>query len=201
MSNVLATQIAVDQRAAKGSSSSVLGMTLFVASEGMFFAAFFGAYLTIYAATAIWPPLAIPIPEVTISSIATVLLVLSGFTLSAGVSAARKGKAGHLNLLLGVTIVLGVAFLILQAYDYSNTGFSIHDGTYASLFYIMTGRHMAHVIGGVLFLILVFFQARAGAFKADRQDPVRSAAIYWHFVDIVWVGLFVIFYLLPQGGA
>ena len=197
----IATEIAIDQRAVKASSSSVLGMTLFVASEAMFFAAFFGAYFTIYAATAIWPPLQIPIPEITISAIATVLLVTSGFTLSAGVGAARKGKASHLNLWLGVTIVLGVAFLVLQAYDYSNTGFSIHEGTYASLFYVMTGLHMAHVIGGVLFLILVFFQSRAGEFSIERQDPVRSAAIYWHFVDIVWVGLFVIFYILPQGGS
>jgi heme/copper-type cytochrome/quinol oxidase subunit 3 len=194
-------EVAVDQRSAKSSSSSVLGMTLFVASEGMFFAAFFGAYFTVYAATTVWPPLAIPIPELTISSIATALLVISGFTMSAGVSAGRKGLSGRLNLMLAATIVLGAAFLILQIYDYSNTGFSIHQGTYASLFYIMTGLHMAHVIGGVLFLLLVFFQARAGAFPADRQDSVHAASIYWHFVDIVWIGLFVIFYILPQGGS
>ncbi len=201
MSEVAPTDIALDQRAVKGSSSSVLGMTLFVASEAMFFAAFFGAYFTIYAATKIWPPLRIPIPELTIATIATVLLVTSGFTLSAGVGAARKGRAGRLNFWLAVTIVLGIAFLVLQAYDYSNTGFSIHDGTYASLFYIMTGLHMAHVIGGVLFLILVFMQSRGGEFSIERHDPVRASAIYWHFVDIVWVGLFVIFYLLPQGGS
>ena len=79
MSDATVTDIAVDQRAMKGSSSSILGMTLFVASEAMFFAAFFGAYFTIYAATAIWPPLQIPIPEVSISAIATVLLITSGF--------------------------------------------------------------------------------------------------------------------------
>jgi cytochrome c oxidase subunit 3 len=176
-------------------------MTLFVASEAMFFAAFFGAYFTIYAATAVWPPLQIPIPSLTVSAVATALLVISGFTLSAGVGAARKGRLNQLNVWLAVTIVLGLAFLILQAYDYSNTGFSIHDGTYASLFYIMTGLHMAHVIGGVLFLILVLVQSRAGEFSIERHDPVRASAIYWHFVDIVWVGLFVIFYLLPHGGS
>ncbi|MEA2550267.1 MAG: cytochrome c oxidase subunit [Actinomycetota bacterium] len=201
MSETATSTFAVDQRAAKGSSSSVLGMTLFVASEAMFFAAFFGAYFTIYAATAVWPPLQIPIPSITVSAVATALLVISGFTLSAGVGAARKGRLNQLNVWLAVTIVLGLAFLILQAYDYSNTGFSIHDGTYASLFYIMTGLHMAHVIGGVLFLILVFVQSRAGEFSIERHDPVRASAIYWHFVDIVWVGLFVIFYLLPQGGS
>ena len=201
MSDAVAGEIVLDQRAVQGTSSSVLGMTLFVASEAMFFAAFFGAYFTIYAATAIWPPLVIPIPDVTISSIATVLLVVSGFTLSAGVAAIRRGRGARLNLWLGITIALGIAFLVLQSYDYSNTGFSIHDGTYASLFYVMTGLHMAHVIGGVLFLILVFVQSRAGEFSSERHDPVRASSIYWHFVDIVWIGLFVIFYILPQGGS
>lgn len=201
MSDATVTDIAVDQRAMKGSSSSILGMTLFVASEAMFFAAFFGAYFTIYAATAIWPPLQIPIPDVAISAIATVLLITSGFTLSAGVGAARKGRTNRLSLWLAVTIVLGIAFLVLQAYDYSNTGFSIHAGAYASLFYIMTGLHMAHVIGGVLLLILVFVRARAGDFSSEQHDPVRASSIYWHFVDIVWVGLFVIFYILPQRGS
>jgi cytochrome c oxidase subunit III len=201
MSADVASEFAIDQRAAKGSSSSVLGMTLFVASEAMFFAAFFGAYFTIYAATAVWPPLQIPIPGITVSTVATILLVVSGFTLSAGVAAAKRGAVDRLNVWLVVTIVLGVGFLILQAYDYSNTGFGIHDGTYASLFYIMTGLHMAHVIGGVLLLILVFVQSRSGGASSERHDPARASAIYWHFVDIVWVGLFVIFYLLPQGGS
>jgi heme/copper-type cytochrome/quinol oxidase subunit 3 len=193
-------EIALDQRAVKGSSSSVLGMTLFVASEAMFFAAFFGAYFTIYAAALVWPPLGIPIPDLLIPSIATGLLVTSGLTMQMGVAAARKGRIRRLNASLGITILLGVAFLILQTIDYSGMGFGIHDGSYASLFYIMTGLHMAHVIGGVLFLILVFVQSRTGQLSIERHEPVEAAAIYWHFVDIVWVGLFVIFYILTRSG-
>jgi Heme/copper-type cytochrome/quinol oxidase, subunit 3 len=193
-------EIALDQRAVKGSSSSVLGMTLFVASEAMFFAAFFGAYFTIYAAALVWPPLGIPIPDLLIPSIATGLLVTSGLTMQMGVAAARKGRIRRLNVSLGITILLGAAFLILQAIDYSGMGFGIHDGSYASLFYIMTGLHMAHVIGGVLFLILVFVQSRTGQLSIERHEPVEAAAIYWHFVDIVWVGLFVIFYILTRSG-
>jgi len=195
------SDLALDQRAVKQTSSSVLGMTLFVASEAMFFAAFFGAYFTIFAATAIWPPIQIPIPEITIASIATAMLIVSSVSVQVALRAAKRGRTKSLTLWLGITIALGIGFLVLQAYDYSNTGFSIHDGTYASLFYVMTGLHMAHVLGGVLFLMLVFAQARGGQLSSQRTDPVQAGAIYWDFVDIVWVGLFVVFYILPQGGS
>jgi len=199
MSDAGVSDIAADQRAAvKGTSSSVLGMTLFVASEAMFFAAFFGAYFTLYAGAAIWPPANIPIPEVVIPSIATGLLLTSSITLQAGVYAARNGMTKYLNTWLAVTIALGVAFLVLQLTDYSNMGFGIHDGIYASLFYVMTSLHMAHVLGGVLFLILVFGQSRTGQLSAERHEPVEAAAIYWHFVDVVWIGLFSVFYVLSQ---
>ena len=201
MSDATLSDLALDQRAVRGTSSSVLGMTLFVASEAMFFAAFFGAFFTIAAATAVWPPIQIPIPEITIGSIATAMLIISSVSVQVALSAAKRGRTKRLTLWLGITIALGIGFLILQAYDYSNTGFSIHDGTYASLFYVMTGLHMAHVFGGVLFLMLVFAQARGGQLSPQRTDPIQAGAIYWDFVDIVWVGLFVVFYILPQGGS
>jgi cytochrome c oxidase subunit 3 len=201
VSDVTIAESALDQRAVRGTSSSLLGMTLFIASEAMFFAAFFGAYFTIFAATAVWPPLQIPIPELTTASIATGMLVISSVFVQLAVGAARRGRTQRVNLWLGVTIALGIGFLVLQGFDYSRTGFSIHDGTYASLFYIMTGLHMAHVVGGVLFLMLVFAQSRTGQLSPQRTDPVQAAAMYWDFVDVVWIGLFVIFYILPQGGS
>ena len=201
MSTTSISGIAIDQRAVKGTSSPVLGMILFVASEAMFFAAFFGAFLTIYAATPIWPPIQIPIPEVTIPGIATGLLVTSSITMQAALYAAKAGLTRYLNLWLGLTILLGVAFLALQAADYSNMGFSIHDGIYASLFYIMTTIHMAHVVGGVVFLMLVFVQSRSGQLSVERHESVTAGAIYWDFVDLVWIGLFLVFYVLPQYGS
>jgi cytochrome c oxidase subunit III len=192
---------ALDERAVRQSTSPVLGMTLFVASEAMFFAAFFGAYFTISAALPVWPPLSIPIPEVLIPSVATTLLLVSSVTVQIGVAAARHGRMRRVNLWLGITIALGVAFLVLQTIDYSRMGFGIHDGIYPSLFYVMTGLHTAHVIGGVAFLMLVFAQSRTGQLSTERHEPLQAAAIYWDFVDLVWVGLFVVFYILPQGGS
>ncbi|HMC37106.1 MAG TPA: cytochrome c oxidase subunit 3 [Actinomycetota bacterium] len=188
----------LDERAARGTSSPILGMVVFVASEAMFFAALFGAYFTIFAKTAVWPPADIPIPDVPIPIALTVILVSSSFVLQAGVRAARRGNTKALSRRLLFTVGLGLAFLALQGYDYSQLTFGIHSGVYGSLFYVMTGLHMAHVIGGVVFLSIVLIQSWTGQLSLRRHEPVEAAAIYWHFVDVVWIGLFSVFYLVTQ---
>jgi cytochrome c oxidase subunit III len=188
----------VDERAARGTSSAILGMVLFVASEAMFFAALFAAYFTIYAKAPVWPPLNVPIPDLPIPIALTVILVSSSLVLQTGVRAARRGNTTALSRRLLATVILGLAFLALQGYDYSQLTFGIHGGSYASLFYVMTGLHMAHVIGGVVFLSIVLAQSLTGQLSLRRHEPVEAAAIYWHFVDMVWIGLFSVFYLVTQ---
>ena len=188
-------RVGADQRATRGTSGPILGMVLFVASEAMFFAAFFGAYFT---ANNVWPPKGIPIPKIGLPAVATAMLVSSSFVLQAGVRAIRRGDAKALERWLGLTILLGVGFLVLQLRDYAHTGFGIHDGIYPSLFYVMTSLHMAHVFGGVLFLALVLAQSRTGQLSMVRHEPVEAGAIYWHFVDVVWIGLFTVFYVIVR---
>jgi cytochrome c oxidase subunit 3 len=183
-----------DQRAVRGTSSPVLGMVLFVASEAMFFAALFGAYFTIYAGATTWPPKGIE-TNIGVPAVLTAILVSSSFTLQAGVAAVRKGRMDRLKRWLEATLILGIAFLILQAYDYSQLTFAIRQGVFPSLFYVMTGLHMAHVIGGVVLLGMVYAQSRTDQLSMERHEPVESAAIYWHFVDVIWIGLFSVFYL------
>jgi cytochrome c oxidase subunit 3 len=125
----------------------------------------------------------------------TALLVSSSITLQLGVAAVRRGRMDRLNRWLELTLLLGIAFLVLQAYDYSQLNFGIRQGVFPSLFYVMTGLHMAHVIGGAVLLGMVYTQARTGQLSMERHEPVESAAIYWHFVDVVWIGLFSVFYL------
>jgi len=193
-----AAETVSEGRAVRGASSPILGMVLFVASEAMFFGALFGAYFTISAAQPVWPPKSIPIPEINIPAIATALLVSSSFVLQSGLAAIRRGQVSRLERRLGVTILLGAGFLLLQLWDYSRMGFGIHGGVYPSLFYVMTSLHMAHVAGGVVFLSLVLAQSRTGQLSMARHDPVEAGAIYWHFVDVVWIGLFTIFYLMAR---
>ena len=183
-------------RAPREVSGPVLGMILFVASEAMFFAAFFGAYFTIRASSDRWPPAGIEHLKIEIPAMLTAILISSSVVLQLAIVSIRRGKARRATALLGATILLGVVFLGLQLYDYSQLGFGVKDGTFGTLFYVMTGLHMAHVFGGVVFLVLVFGQSAAGMLTRTRHDPLEAGSIYWHFVDVVWILLFTVFYLL-----
>ena len=188
--------ISTQERPSRELSGPVLGMVLFVASEAMFFAAFFGGYFTIRANAKVWPPPGIPHLKIDIATILTVILVLSSVMVQISLRSIRAGERRRATVFLGITIGLGIAFLALQLYDYSQLGFGVKDGTFGTLFYVMTGIHMAHVFGGVVFLALVFGQMTAGLLSPANHDPLAAGAIYWDFVDVIWLLLFTTFYLL-----
>ncbi|MGZ5212630.1 MAG: cytochrome c oxidase subunit 3 [Actinomycetota bacterium] len=184
------------EQAPREMSGPVMGMVLFVASEAMFFAAFFGGYFTIRANADAWPPPGIPHLEITIATILTVILVTSSAVIQLSLRSIRRGDQRKAVAFLGVTIVLGIVFLLLQLYDYSQLGFGVKDGAFGTLFYVMTGIHMAHVFGGVVFLMLVSGQAMGGMLSPSNHDSLAAGAIYWDFVDAIWLLLFTTFYLL-----
>jgi cytochrome c oxidase subunit III len=191
-----AVELTRDERAVRQTSGPVLGMVVFVASEAMFFATLFGAYFTIYSVNPVWPPAGFPRLKPELATVLTVVLVSSSLTLQLGVQAIRRDRAHLLLFWVGLTILLGATFLGLQLYDYSLLGFGVRDGIFGSLFYVMTGLHMAHVFGGVVFLALVLLQGLGGQLSDASHDSLEAGAIYWHFVDVVWICLFTTFYLV-----
>jgi cytochrome c oxidase subunit 3 len=191
-----AVDLSRDERAVRRTSGPVLGMVVFVASEAMFFATFFGAYFTIYSVNPVWPPAGFPRLEPGLATVLTVLLVASSVTLQIGVRAIRRDQTGAMLVWLGLTILLGAGFLGLQLYDYSLLGFGVRDGIFGSLFYVMTGLHMAHVFGGVVFLVLILVQGLGGQLTHAHHDSMEAGSIYWHFVDVVWICLFTTFYVI-----
>jgi cytochrome c oxidase subunit 3 len=193
---VTAVELTRDQRAVRQTSGPVLGMVIFVASEAMFFATFFGAYFTIYSVNPVWPPAGFPRLKPELAAVLTVLLVTSSVTLQIGVRAIRRDRTRAMLVWLGLTILLGAGFLGLQLYDYSLLGFGVRDGIFGSLFYVMTGLHMAHVFGGVVFLVLVLVQGLGGQLTHAHHDSMEAGSIYWHFVDLVWICLFTTFYVI-----
>jgi cytochrome c oxidase subunit III len=182
-----------------GISSSLLGMVLFIASEVMFFGGLFGAYFTIRSAAPQWPPPDTPHLSAAYAAILTAILVSSSVTMQFGVWAIRRNNQRRLLLFLAVSLILGATFLTMQALEYANLieeGMTLSSGVFGSTFYTLTGFHGAHVAGGAAFILIVLLRARSGQFTARYHDTVEMASYYWHFVDVVWIGLFSTIYLL-----
>jgi cytochrome c oxidase subunit III len=193
---------------ARGISNPIMGMILFISSEVMFFAGLFAAYFSVRANASIWPPSAAQVGEHLAERFdlhaepfyaagLTVVLVVSSFSCQIGVWAIRRGDRKGLIRAIGVTLVLGILFLMGQAYDYATLGFGLADGTFGTTFFTLTGFHGAHVLGGVIMLSVILYRAMSGQFSAAHHDAVEATSIYWHFVDVVWIALFSTLYIIP----
>jgi heme/copper-type cytochrome/quinol oxidase subunit 3 len=193
---------ATGHEARGGISNPILGMLLFITSEVMFFAGLFGAYFSTRAAHTPWPPTEFVgiLNPLSLILVATIILVTSSVTCQLGVNAIRRGDRRGFIRNIGVTFVLGVVFLILQAYDYSllfGEGMTMNAGPFGTTYFTLTGFHGAHVFGGVIMLGVILYRGTAGQFSARHHDAVEAASLYWHFVDVVWIILFSVLYLLP----
>jgi cytochrome c oxidase subunit III len=177
------------------------GMALFIASEVMFFVAWFWAFFdaSLFPKEAIggvWPPTGVePLDPWHLPFVNTLILLLSGTTVTWAHHALQEGDRQGLVQGLVLTILLGLSFTSIQAYEYAHAAFHFKDGIYSSTFYMATGFHGAHVIIGTIFLIVCLFRALAGHFKPEHHFGFEAAAWYWHFVDVVWVFLFFCIYI------
>jgi cytochrome c oxidase subunit III len=179
------------------------GMTLFIASEVMFFVGFFWAYFNFFffpenvsgAAVPMWPPVGIhTFDPFHLPFLNTMILLLSGTTITWAHHSLLVNDRRGLVLGLGATILLGLCFTTFQAIEYSDAPFKFTGGVYPSVFFLATGFHGFHVIVGTCFLIVCWFRARGGQFTTERHFGFEAAAWYWHFVDVVWLFLFVCIY-------
>ena len=176
------------------------GMALFIASEVMFFAAFFWAFFdaSLYPKEGIgsvWPPKdVVTFDAFELPFLNTLILLLSGVTVTWAHHEMIEGNRQKLLQSLGITILLGVSFTALQAFEYSHAGFGFRQNIYSSTFFMATGFHGFHVIVGTLFLAVCWYRAWLGHFKPNHHFGFEAAAWYWHFVDVVWLFLFVCVY-------
>lgn len=189
-----------DERAVASTSSSVLGMVLFVASESMFFAAFFGAYVTTYVNQRTWPPDNTPAPPLGLATAAAAALLLSGLLLQGALRAGRRGLPAMVNRWLVLALAAGVASVVLTLFGYSEVGFGLRAGIFASQFYLMTGLAVAHVAGGIVLLALVAVLGLTGRLPLLRYQPVQAAAVYWNFVVVLGLVIYAVFYVLTNTG-
>jgi len=177
-----------------------MGMGLFIASELMLFVAFFWAYFHsafgFNPQTALWPPAGTQLFDPWgLPLINTIILILSGFVLMWGRQGLKKDNRQQLAAGIGGAAVLGFIFIGLQAYEYGHAAFGFSDNAYSYIFYAGTGLHGLHVLVGACFLAVCFFRAQQGHFTSEKHVGLEAAEWYWHFVDIVWVFLFIWFYV------
>ena len=181
-----------------GMPTALLGMLLFIASEVMFFGGLFATYFNARASVPAgeWHPPPGGHLDLPLAAVLTAVLVSSSFTMQFGVWAIRRGDTGKLKMWTAITLGLGILFLAGQLYDYSQLGFGIADGVFGTVFYTLTGFHGAHVFGGAVGLTIVLARATRGQFSARNHVAVEAVSMYWHFVDVVWIGVFTTIYLL-----
>jgi len=178
-------------------------MAIFLGSEVMMFAAFFVAYFIARANAPQWPPVFEGRAEfdglpVLLTGANTAILVFSSFTVWWAEKRMHAGDQKGLQRGLFVTILLGLTFLIVQINEYAHLGFTPQDTIFGTVFYLLTGLHGLHVFIGICLLTFCYMRVRRqNEYKhAQGSAPFMAASIYWHFVDVVWVFLFVVVYLI-----
>ncbi|HEU5481642.1 MAG TPA: cytochrome c oxidase subunit 3 [Sphingomicrobium sp.] len=185
------------------------GMILFIASEVMFFVAWFWAFYSsalfpsaVEAVGAQWPPKGIEVLDPWgFPLLNTLILLCSGTTVTWAHHCLIHGNRDGLKLGLLLTILLGLLFTSIQAYEYAQAPFEFKGNIYGATFFMATGFHGFHVIVGTIFLIVCLLRALRGDFTPRQHFGFEAAAWYWHFVDVVWLFLFVSIYLWGGWGA
>jgi cytochrome c oxidase subunit 3 len=191
------------------------GMVLFIASEVLFFAAFFWAFFdsSLYPASpemplraeangGMWPPKGTKIiAPFDLPFMNTLILLLSGTTVTWAHHAILEGNKRDAVRGLLATVILGAIFTGVQAYEYAHAPFTFSENIYSSTFFMATGFHGFHVLVGTTFLLVCLFRAQAGQFKPNQHFGFEAAAWYWHFVDVVWLFLFFCIYWWGAGKA
>ena len=172
-----------------------IGVMLWLASDVMFFAGLFATWFVLRAENETWPPTGAEL-DVFRSFVFTCVLVLSSVTVHFCVKNAEKGDKGSALGWLVVTFVLGAVFLINQLLEYASLDFSLSTDAYGSIYYLLTGFHGLHVFGGLVLMVCVLALLYPATTKAPLSGSLTAFSYYWHFVDAVWVVVFIVVYLI-----
>jgi len=177
-----------------------IGTIVWLSSELMFFAGLFAIYFTARAQNVgEWPP---PPTELNVpyALVVTIVLVASSFTCQFGVFAAERGDVFGLRRWYLLTLAMGTFFVLGQAYEYYNL--AVHEGltlasdAYGTVFYMATGFHGLHVTGGLLAFVYLLIRTKLSKFTPAQATAAIVVSYYWHFVDVVWIGLFAVIYFI-----
>ena len=188
------------QHTAKVQTGLRLGMLFFIVSEIMFFFAFFWAFFyssfnPCHVVGGVWPPAYFDVLNAwKVPLFNTILLLSSGASVTWAHHSIVRGSKKEALIALVLTVLLAIVFTVLQVFEYTTASFTISDSVYGSTFYMATGFHGFHVFIGTCFLIVCFFRLFFNHFTREHHFGFEAAAWYWHFVDVVWLFLFLTIY-------
>jgi len=179
-------------------SNARLGVIMMLGAELMFFAGLIGAFLVFRLSAQVWPPPFQPRLPIGVTGVNTVILLISALTMQWAVGAARAGQSAVVVRQLMFTLLLGAVFLLIQGYEWLRMihfGLTTSSSVYGGLFYTLIGAHGVHVIGGLIWLAIVCWQAKRGRFTKKDFVGVQTARMYWTFVVALWPVLYGLVYL------
>ncbi|MBA2320859.1 MAG: cytochrome c oxidase subunit 3 [Deltaproteobacteria bacterium] len=184
--------------AAMGVNSLKLAFWIFLGSDCFFFGSLIGTYMS-YRGKSLVGPYPLDVFSVEVTSISTFLLLMSSFTMVMAVLYAKQNKVNAAVAWVIPTMLMGAAFVLFQVYEFNHfyhEGLTLQGNLFGSTFYTLTGFHGTHVAIGVLWLGLLCIWAKMGWIRQDLGNAVEVAGLYWHFVDIVWIVIFTLVYLM-----
>jgi len=175
----------------------VFGLLVFLASEGMLFMGLFAAYLTFRLMATDWPPAGTPELEILLPGVNTLILVSSSFVIHQADIAIKKNNVKAVRWWFLATLIMGATFLGGQIYEYNHLEFGLTSNLFGSTFYVLTGFHGFHVFVGLILISSVLVRSLTPGMYSDQEHfGVEAASIYWHFVDVIWIILFLLLYIL-----
>lgn len=172
------------------------GMVFFILTEATLFAYLFFSYYYIGSRHSQWPPNGAP--ELKLAVINTIILVLSSVPMWLAERGVRRGRVAYSVYLMAAVLLMGIAFLIIEATEWSHQSFTPATNAYSSLFFTITGFHFAHVTLGLLMIVELLYRALTHTLNLRRPLAVKNVAAYWHFVGLVWIVLFMTIYISPR---
>jgi len=178
-------------------STAWWGMALLIAAELSLFASLLASYYYLRFKATEWPVSGLEKPNLVPGTIATVLLLSSSLPMWWAERGIKQGNERRLRIGLLLSFLLGVGFLAIQASEYASASFDWRTNVYGSLFFTITGLHGIHVLVGLLMSVVIQARAWRNEFDSRRYLPVETVALYWHFVDVVWIFIFSSLYLFP----
>jgi cytochrome c oxidase subunit 3 len=188
-----AAEVKVQDKSRSG--PSMTGMVVFLASEVFLFGSLFFTYYYLRINNAVWPPAGVHL-DYTLAIVNTAILLSSSVVVWLAGKLALKGNISGMAAALFSTAVMGIGFLGVTVWEWTHETFRPWTSAYGSIFYTMTGFHALHVLGGVLLMLALFVRSRRGKYSAQNHTAVEVAALYWHYVDIVWILVFTTLFLI-----